>query len=240
MRGLLTAALLLSFTGIASADSRSLPSTMRGLWCHAGQVGKTERYVRGGCKKQFSDNYLEVGTGTLGGHEWVCNLRKVTVVGRTYEVSSKCDGEGTAWDEKATIWLEGRSLVYRRVVSNERPDLGTLECRDHRSTPPDPDPDPVVRTLLTFADGFVVTHFTRSGKLYTRGDQYRDIRVWTNEGGNDVYWSGTWKKNQNKRMTGSLVTGNDDNYRYTEKIYDGGRVETTVVSTCASADGGRT
>jgi hypothetical protein len=66
-----------------------------------------------------------------------------------------------------------------------------------------------------------------------RGDQYRDVKVWTDEGGNDVYWSGIWRKNPNKRMTGSL----DGNNRYTEKIYDGGRLETTVVSTCTRADG---
>src|SRR5258706_8848549 len=34
----------------------------------------------------------------------------------------------------------------------------------------------------------------------------------------------------------SLVTAGDS-YRYTEKIHDGGRLETTVVSTCAPAEG---
>jgi hypothetical protein len=121
--------------------------------------------------------------------------------------------------------------MYRRAVSNERPE-GVVECRDHVSTPPErDDPDPVIKTLLTFADGFVVTHITRSGKIYTRGDQYRDVRIWTDEG---THWPGIWKRNPNKRMTGSLsYEGNAA--RYVEKVYDGGRLETTITSTCENA-----
>jgi hypothetical protein len=212
---------------------------MHGLWCHAGEVGKkTSRYVRGKCKKEMSDSYLEVGVGTVGGHEWDCDIRKIVVVGQTYKISSKCGGEGMRSNQEATVWVDGRFLFYRfDRTSNEYPEQPTMACRNHRSTPPDADPDPVVITLLTFDDTFGAAHTTRSGKTYVRGDQYRDIKVWTGDSANEVYWSGVSKRNPNKRMTGSLVTAGDD-YRYTEKTYNGGRLETTVVSNCASADGG--
>jgi hypothetical protein len=236
---LTTATLLLSAT---HATSQSLPPDMRGLWCHAeppGNLGKTERYVRGRCRKEMTDNYLEVGVRRLEGHEWRCDIRKIVIVGRAYEVMSRCGGEGDLWDEKSTLWLEGRHLVYRRVTSNERPgEMGPLECRDHKSTPPEPiDTDRVVTTLINFDDTFAVTHVTRSGKTYVRGDQYRDIRVWMNEMGTP-YWSGVWKRDPNKRMTGSLVWEGDAN-RYVEEIRDGGRLETTIVSTCTQVEDGR-
>jgi hypothetical protein len=88
--------------------------------------------------------------------------------------------------------------------------------------------------VLNFEDTFIVTHVTRSGKAYTRGNQYRDIKVWTNEMGTP-YWSGIWKRNPNKRMTGSLVNEGDTN-RYIEEVYDGGRLETTIVSSCKKED----
>jgi hypothetical protein len=88
MLTLLTAAMLIGTTGIASAESRSLPSSTFGLWCHAGGTGKATRYMRGRCKKHETHDYFEAGVGTMSGHEWGCDIRKVVVVGRTYKVSS--------------------------------------------------------------------------------------------------------------------------------------------------------
>jgi hypothetical protein len=227
---LMTTAVLVALIGNSHADPRSLPSSMHGLWCNAGKVGKIERYVRGRCKKDESDDFLEVAVAHVEGHEWGCDFRKVVIVGRTYKVSSKCGGEGMLSDEEATIWLDGRFLMYRvDRTSNERPELGTLVCANHRSTPPDSDPDPVIRTILNFEDTFAVTHVSRSGKAYVRGDQYRDVKVWDDEKG--PHWSGIWKRNPNKRMTGTLVYEGNNN-RYIEETYDGGRLETTMVSTC--------
>jgi hypothetical protein len=227
------AALLAALATPVSADSRSLPSNMFGLWCSTGKVGKVARYARGGkCKKQGNDNYIEIRAGSIEeGHEWGCNIRKIVVAGQTYKVSSKCGGEGMLSDQEDTFWLEGPFLLYRHdQTSNERPELTPLVCRDHRSMPPDTDPDPVVWTILNFGDGFAVTHITRSGKTYARAAQYRDIHVWTNDMGTP-YWSGVWKRDHNKRMTGSLPYESDAT-RYVEETYDGGRLAVTMSSKC--------
>jgi hypothetical protein len=234
---LITAALLI---GCASADTaqRSLPSSMYGKWCLAGTTGKTERYARGSCKKDDDTGWLEVTPGALEGHEWGCDIRGITVVGRTYELSSKCGGEGMRSDEKATIWLDGRYLMYRvDKTYNERPEMGVLECRGHTSTPSDSDADPVVTTLINLDDGFDIKHVTRSGKVYKRADQYYDVKMWMDDN-NVTHWSGLWKRNPNKRMTGSVTYkfyGDDGNNRYVEETFDGGRLETTVTSKCMKA-----
>jgi len=71
----------------------------------------------------------------------------------------------------------------------------------------------------------------RSGKVYRRSDQFRDIQIWTNDMGTPQ-WSGIWKRDPNKRMTGSLQYDEGDANRYTEETFDGGRLETTVTSKC--------
>jgi hypothetical protein len=132
-------------------------------------------------------------------------------------------------DQEATIWLDGRFIFYRiDRTSNERADMGVLVCANHRSMPPDSDSDQIVRTILNFDDTFAVTHVSRSGKAYLRGDQYKDVKVWYDE---KSHWSGVWKRNSNKRMTGTLVF-EGDTIKYIEETYDGGRLETTMVSMC--------
>ena len=162
-------------------------------------------------------------------------------VGRAYQVLASCGGEGIGWDEKIAFTLDGRALLKRvDAIENQRPtDIGTLACRSHRSTPPDDaDPDPVLITLLTFDRTFSVSHTTRNGKTYVRGDQYRDVSVRLFEGHDEIVsWSGTWKRKPNMRMVGTLTAADGGDYRYTEKVYDGGRLETTTVSDCAPADG---
>jgi hypothetical protein len=129
--------------------------------------------------------------------------------------------------------------MYRKVVINEFPEYETMMCRGHRSTPPDDDVDPVVLTMLTFGEAFRIAHTTRQGKTYVRGDQYRDVRSWMgDDNDNIVSWSGVWKRDPSRRMVGTFtVVDGGNGYRYTEKIYNGGRLETTIVSTCASAGG---
>jgi hypothetical protein len=111
-----------------------------------------------------------------------------------------------------------------------------MVCRDHRSTPPDDDADPVVLTMLTFDEAFRVAHTTRQGKTYVRSDQYKDVRSWMgDDNSNIVSWSGVWKKDPSRRMVGTFASADGDDYRYVEKIYNGGRVETTITSTCTEA-----
>jgi hypothetical protein len=235
---LITAALLIGCASADAAPRGSLPPSMYGKWCLAGTTGKTERYVRGKCKEHEGyTGWLEVAPGALSGHEWGCDVDSIIVVGRAaYQLLSRCGGEGMLSDEKATIWLDGRFLMYRIDKSyNERNETGALECRGHRSTPTDSDADPVVMTLVNLDDGFDVKHVTRSGKVYKRADQYRDVKMWTDDG-NVTHWSGIWKRDPNKRMTGSVTRNydDDDNNRYVEETFDGGRLVTTVTSKCTS------
>src|SRR5262249_10130065 len=162
------------------------PPSMLGTWCIAVDSidKKVERYERRrGCIKYENDGFFEVSPNAIEGHEWGCDRLRITRVDRTYEASSsRCSGEGEMWSEKFSIWVEGRYLM-RKTISrgNERPDLGTLECRGHVSTPPDTDANPVVLTLLNFDETFDVRHVMRSGKVYRRSDQFRDIQIWTND-----------------------------------------------------------
>jgi hypothetical protein len=240
---LVVTTMLVALSEFARAESPSLPPSIRGDWCYAGMAGKsdhkvsTTRYTRRKCKD--SDGWMEIKSRRMEGHEWGCNIQRVAIAGTKLKVWSKCGGEGMTSDEEATLWFDGKYLVYQSVTSNVFSERPTMVCRDHRSTPPDDDFDPVTITLLTFDGTFRVAHTTRLGKTYVRSDQYRDVKVWEDENAEGVNWSGVWKKNLNKRMTGSFVTVIvGSSYRYTEKIYDGGRLETTTVSTCTEADGG--
>jgi hypothetical protein len=222
--GMAAALMLATSLTPASAGSPSLPSSLYGRWCQVETKGKTTRYARGRC--EGSDTSMTISPGSMDGWEWGCEVKKVSIVGRAYEVLSKCGGEGMRSDEKATIWLDGRFLMYHRVQSNEYPEYSTMECRDHR--PSDGDPDPVTLTLLTFDNTFAVTHVTRNGKTYKRGDQYRDLRVWSDDDG--THWAGTSKRVPSKRMVGSLTLGQPN--KYVEKTYEGGRPTVTVTATC--------
>ena len=227
--------------GIIHAEARTLPPSMLGLWCDAGKVDKdTTRYVRARAGK-CGPNLEIFGSRWTTFEDESCDVVRVKQVGRAYQVLASCGGEGIGWDERITFTLDGRALLKRvDAIENQRPtDIGTLVCRSHRSTPPDDaDPDPVVITLLTFDRTFSVSHTTKNGKTYVRGDQYHDVSVRLFEGHDGIVsWSGTWKRKPNMRMVGTLTAADGGDYRYTEKVYDGGRLETTTVSDCAPADG---
>ena len=113
--------------------------------------------------------------------------------------------------------------------------LPVLVCRDFRVTPPEAeDRDPVLLATLNFNEGLVVTHVTLSGKAYARAEQYRDVRMWS-ETTDDVHWSGVWNRDPNRKMVGE-ARYDGTRGSYVEKIYDRGRLENTITSTCKRAD----
>jgi hypothetical protein len=78
---------------------------------------------------------------------------------------------------------------------------------------------------------------TLTNELYSREEQYRDIRFWSDRRGD--YWSGVSVKNPGRTMVGQL--GYDDTRgaatrRYIEKFFVGRRLERTTTSTCVMSD----
>jgi Bacterial SH3 domain len=140
LRKILLSGIALTFmTGIANAESRSLPPSMIGTWCYVDKVDdkvdkKTDQYKRGRC-----DYGLRIAADAVGynsGEDVSCDSRKIVPVNRGYEVQFKCQGEDLLWDQKATIWLDGRYLMYRvDRTYNERVDMGGCVVNDPTGTP---------------------------------------------------------------------------------------------------------
>jgi hypothetical protein len=110
------------------------------------------------------------------------------------------------------------------------------ECGGYRSVPPEAvERDPVVKTSVVMPS-FDVTHTTLAGETYLRGDQYRDIRIWSSRKGD--YWSGVSIKNPRRTMVGQLAYDGSRGELarlYIEKSFVNGRLERTTTSTCVGA-----
>jgi hypothetical protein len=119
----------------------------------------------------------------------------------------------------------------------------TYTCAGFKTIPAEvTDRDPVVSAEIdTAKEGHQlhinVRHTTLTTELYSRGEQYRDIRFWSDRRGD--YWSGVSVKNPRRTMVGQL--GYDDirgaaTRRYIEKLFVGRRLERTTTSTCVMSD----
>jgi len=114
--------------------------------------------------------------------------------------------------------------------------VATMECGLIRVTPPDRDPNPTVKTMVSVMwmpngrnpVGFIVDHFSARGAVYSRQEQYSDLRFWTAR--NTDNWSGVWIRDPRVTMVGTLVNSNPA--MYVERIYRDGQLQTTITSTC--------
>jgi hypothetical protein len=114
----------------------------------------------------------------------------------------------------------------------------TYECGATKSNPPDNDRDPIVKIKLQIVisagsnefRAFDVDHYAASGKIYSRQDQYRDRRYWSNDKADS--WSGVSIRMPNLTMVGSI---NSKGY-YVEKQFDGGRLKGTITSACRAVE----
>jgi hypothetical protein len=114
----------------------------------------------------------------------------------------------------------------------------TYECRAAKSNPPDNDRDPIYKSKLqiVIAAGsnefrtFTVDHYAASGKVFSREDQYRDRRYWSNDSADS--WSGTSVKKPDLTMIGSLKNVGRNRLIYVEKQFRAGKLETIVTSVC--------
>jgi hypothetical protein len=112
--------------------------------------------------------------------------------------------------------------------------IETYECGATKSSQADRDRDPIVKIKVQIVimpgsnkfQAFDVDHYAASGKIYSRGDQYRDLRRWSDDKAD--HWSGTSVKTPNLIMVGSLnSTGH-----YVEQRFRAGKLESTTVSAC--------
>ena len=118
-------------------------------------------------------------------------------------------------------------------------DHASFECAGFKATPPEArDDDPVVATSVELywplhqnsPSNFDVNHTTLNGENYFRGEQYRNVRMWSNSKGD--YWSGVSVKDSRRTMVGQMIYGDSSHGYYVEKAYVNGRLERATTSTC--------
>jgi hypothetical protein len=137
--------------------------------------------------------------------------------------------------KKLLTALVAAALVLS-VASAHASIVEVYECG--ATKPSDNDHDPIVKIKIGIAISagdnkfyaFDVDHYAASGKVYSRQEQYRDRRYWTNDTTDS--WSGTSVKNPSLTMVGSIKSDG----RYVEKRYRAGKLEATTISACRSVD----
>jgi hypothetical protein len=117
-------------------------------------------------------------------------------------------------------------------------DRFALECGLIQVAPPDNDRDPIIKIGVNVfwspanarnPTGFTVEHYSVGGKVYSREDQYRDYRMWSTKTSEN--WSGVSIRNPALTMIGTIFEERGRTY-YVERIFNRGRLETVVKSTC--------
>ena len=112
----------------------------------------------------------------------------------------------------------------------------TLDCGLIKVTPQDNDRDPILKisVLVTWSPanatnptGFTVEHRSADGKVYSREDQYRSVRMWSTR--NTENWSGISVRNPSITMIGTVYEDRGRTF-YVERIFKFGRLETVVKS----------
>jgi hypothetical protein len=116
--------------------------------------------------------------------------------------------------------------------------VNTLECGLIRVTPPDRDPDPIIKIGFSMIwspasarnpTDFKVEHYSAAGQVYSRTEQYRSLRKWSTRDSDN--WSGVSIRNPALTMVGTVYTERGRTF-YVERIFKHGRLETIINSTC--------
>jgi hypothetical protein len=116
--------------------------------------------------------------------------------------------------------------------------VNTLECGLIRVTPPDRDPDPIIKIGFSMIwspasarnpTDFKVEHYSAAGQVYSRTEQYRSLRTWSTRDSDN--WSGVSIRNPALTMVGTVYTERGRTF-YVERIFKHGRLETIINSTC--------
>jgi hypothetical protein len=114
-----------------------------------------------------------------------------------------------------------------------------LECGAAKTTPPDDHSDPIYKTKIAVTDKVMyVVHYAASGETYIRNEQYRDLRFWGQEKTDN--WSGVSIRRPDRTMVGTLRIDKGGQWvEYIEKLFSGGKLETTIVSVCRPIPGSK-
>jgi hypothetical protein len=116
--------------------------------------------------------------------------------------------------------------------------VSTIECGLIRISPPDNDRDPTIKTKVSMIwspandrnpSDFSVEHYSAAGNVYSRSEQYRSIRLWTTRDSDN--WSGVSIRNPALTMVGTVYSERGRTF-YVERVFNNGRLETVISSTC--------
>jgi hypothetical protein len=107
-----------------SQAATDVPRKIIGEWCSVGGDTSTTYYKRRSARTRCdrkNDEVFVIGRDSYKGSEYVCRYVKVTTDNTNTQIDSKCDGEGWAWTQHATISLsKGQLAVKTRKTSPER------------------------------------------------------------------------------------------------------------------------
>jgi hypothetical protein len=114
-----------------------------------------------------------------------------------------------------------------------------LECGAAKITPPDNENDPIYKTKIAVTDKVIfVVHYAASGETYIRNEQYRDQRFWRQEETDN--WSGVSIRRPDWTMVGTIRMEKGRQWiEYIEKLFSGGKLQTTIVSVCRPIPGSK-
>jgi hypothetical protein len=116
--------------------------------------------------------------------------------------------------------------------------VNTLECGLIRVSPPDRDPDPIIKIGFSMIwspasarnpSDFKVEHYSAAGHVYSRTEQYRSLRMWSTRDSDN--WSGVSIRNPALTMVGTVYNERGRIF-YVEQIFKHGRLETVINSSC--------
>jgi hypothetical protein len=135
----------------------------------------------------------------------------------------------------ATAMLATTALTLSSIAARASI-VETYECGATKSSPLDNDRDPIIKIKLQIVMhpnkfySFNVDHYAASGKIYSRQDQYRDRRYWSNDKADS--WSGVSVKMPNLTMVGSIKADG----HYVEQQFRGGKLQSTTTSACRAIE----
>jgi hypothetical protein len=141
---------------------------------------------------------------------------------------------------EALIAVVALVMMAPPVVAENANDLKyALECGAAKITPADDDSDPIYKTKIAVTDKVIyVVHYAASGETYIRNEQYRDLRLWAQE--KTENWSGVSIKRPDRTMVGTIRMEKGRQWiEYVEKLFSGGKLETTIVSVCRPIPGSK-
>jgi hypothetical protein len=150
---------------------------------------------------------------------------------------ARCGRRGEAGTLKLSIAAPLAALVVGLSPTNAQDKLKyLLQCGAAKTVPPDSDSDPIFQTRIakTATGELYIRHFAASGERYDRNSQYRDLKFWS-EGLSDS-WSGVAIKRPDWTMVGRVQVEKTRRWvEYIEKLYRGGKLESTTTSVCCTA-----